>query len=147
MPDKFKNLLVWGMDGIEQSTIEQATRAARLPFVTGRIALMPDAHLGKGATIGSVIPTVGAVMPAAVGVDIGCGMIAARLDLDAGQLPDDLGRLHGAIRNAIPAGMGKGHAASARDDTRDRAVDALMANAAYRFFTGALVFGGLAGRA
>jgi len=61
---------------LEDSTREQAERASQLPFVWPHLALMPDAHLGKGATVGSVIPTVGAIIPAAVGVDIGCGMIA-----------------------------------------------------------------------
>src|SRR5712664_4801518 len=60
----------------------QAERAASMPFIYPHIALMPDAHLGKGATVGSVIPTLGAIIPAAVGVDIGCGMIAVRTELD-----------------------------------------------------------------
>jgi tRNA-splicing ligase RtcB len=70
---------------------------------------MPDAHFGYGATVGSVIPTQGAIIPSAVGVDIGCGMIAARLDLAADDLPDDLNPLHAAISAAIPAGVGQGH--------------------------------------
>jgi RNA-splicing ligase RtcB len=70
---------------------------------------MPDAHVGIGATVGSVIPTTGAIIPAAVGVDIGCGMIAAELDLTAGQLPDSLEPLLGRIARAIPAGVGKGN--------------------------------------
>src|SRR6476469_2614648 len=61
---------------LEDETRAQAERAAGLPFVQPHLALMPDAHLGKGATVGSVIPTVGAIIPAAVGVDIGCGMMA-----------------------------------------------------------------------
>lgn len=101
-------LLSWAPD-IEPKALEQAERSARLPFIAGHIALMPDAHWGMGATIGSVIPTEGAIIPAAVGVDIGCGMIAARLDLTAGDLPDDLGLLHSKITAAVPAGVGKGH--------------------------------------
>lgn len=102
-------LLVWGLDGIEPNTIVQAQQTARLPFVHSHLALMPDAHVGIGATIGSVIATQGAVVPSAVGVDIGCGMIAARTQFVAADLPDSLGPLHGLIREAIPAGIGQGH--------------------------------------
>ena len=70
---------------------------------------MPDAHVGIGATVGSVIPTSGAVIPAAVGVDLGCGMIAVRTDLGADQLPDDLAKLLPRVERAIPAGVGEGH--------------------------------------
>src|SRR5438105_4035365 len=105
---KVDNVLVWGSD-IEDATIAQAAQAARMPFVSGHLALMPDAHVGKGATIGSVIPTQGAIIPAAVGVDIGCGMIAVETDITAAGLPDDLGRLHGDIADAVPAGVGQGH--------------------------------------
>ena len=76
MPELIGNVLSWGSD-LEKETIEQASKASRLPFVKGHLALMPDAHVGMGATIGSVIPTQGAIVPSAVGVDIGCGMIAA----------------------------------------------------------------------
>lgn len=65
---------------------------------------MPDVHLGKGATIGSVVPTVGAVIPAAVGVDIGCGMMAVRTNLGASDLPDGLGGMLSAIEAAVPHG-------------------------------------------
>src|SRR5207249_6339638 len=87
----------------------QAEKAARLPIVEGHVALMPDAHVGIGATVGSVIPTAGAVIPAAVGVDLGCGMIATELDVTAGQLPDSLEPLLGRIERAVPAGVGRGH--------------------------------------
>jgi tRNA-splicing ligase RtcB len=70
---------------------------------------MPDAHVGKGATVGSVIPTRGAVIPSAVGVDIGCGMVAAELDVTEGQLPDTIEPLLDRIERAIPAGVGRGH--------------------------------------
>ncbi len=109
MPLADERLLVWGRDGIEDNTIEQAARASRLPFVEKPMALMPDAHFGIGATVGSVIATSGAIIPAAVGVDIGCGMIAARLQLRAHQLPDDLDAMHSRISAAVPAGVGQGH--------------------------------------
>jgi tRNA-splicing ligase RtcB len=99
-------LRVWGRDLIEDGTIEQAEKAARLPFVDG-LALMPDAHIGKGSTIGSVIPTRGAIIPAAVGVDIGCGMVAVETVLGANDLPDDLGPFVSAVAERIPAGVGK----------------------------------------
>lgn len=86
----------------------QAERTARLPIVE-RVALMPDAHLGMGATVGSVIATNGAVIPAAVGVDIGCGMAAVEFDLTADDLPDDLERFMPLVERAIPAGVGQGH--------------------------------------
>jgi tRNA-splicing ligase RtcB len=101
-------LLSWASD-VEQPTIDQAARAARLPFVAGHVALMPDAHVGKGATVGSVIPTEGAIIPAAVGVDIGCGMVATETDLTASDLPESLRALMPLIEKRIPAGVGKGH--------------------------------------
>ena len=99
-------LLVWATQ-VDEGTIRQAEKTARLPIVRGHVALMPDAHIGIGATVGSVIPTENAIIPAAVGVDIGCGMIAAELDLVASQLPDDLTPLLSKIERAIPAGVGK----------------------------------------
>src|SRR5580704_7741709 len=107
-------LLSWASD-IDPGTIRQAEKTARLPIVEGHVALMPDAHIGMGATIGSVIPTSGAVIPSAVGVDIGCGMIAAELDLTEDQLPDTLEPLLGLVERAIPAGVGKGHDTVARN--------------------------------
>jgi tRNA-splicing ligase RtcB len=100
---------------MEPGTIEQAERTARLPIIEGHVALMPDAHVGLGATVGSVIATRDAVIPSAVGVDIGCGMIAARTDLTSHDLPDDrgMGALHHALRDAVPAGLGKWHADAA----------------------------------
>lgn len=102
------HVLSWATD-LDDKTTEQAAKSARLPFVFKHVALMPDAHFGYGATVGSVIPTQGAIIPSAVGVDIGCGMIAARLDLTANDLPDDLTALHSRISSAVPAGVGKGH--------------------------------------
>jgi tRNA-splicing ligase RtcB (3'-phosphate/5'-hydroxy nucleic acid ligase) len=101
-------LLAWGIENIEPGTLRQAAMAARLPFVLG-VSLMPDAHRGIGATIGSVIPTEGAIVPSFAGVDLGCGMIATLTDLTAADLPDDLGPLMPLIAKRIPAGVGKGH--------------------------------------
>jgi RNA-splicing ligase RtcB len=101
-------LISWASD-VDPCTIRQAEKTARLPIVEGHVALMPDAHVGLGATVGSVIPTNGAVIPAAVGVDIGCGMIAAELSVTAAQLPDSLEPLLGKVTRAIPAGVGQGH--------------------------------------
>ncbi|GAB3150211.1 RtcB family protein [Microbacterium neimengense] len=91
----------------DDKTLDQARTSARMPFIHPHIALMPDAHLGKGATVGSVIPTLGAIMPAAVGVDIGCGMIAVRTQFSLPQLADrDLAPLREAIERAIPLSAG-----------------------------------------
>src|ERR1700712_2698630 len=89
-------LMSWAQD-LEPQAIEQAQRCSRLPFIHGHVALMPDAHYGLGATVGSVIATHGAIIPAAVGVDIGCGMIATRTNLRAVDLPDNLSPLHAEI--------------------------------------------------
>src|SRR6478736_8944006 len=91
---------------LEDQTRAQAERTASMPFVQPHLALMPDAHLGKGATVGSVIPTVGAIIPAAVGVDIGCGMIAVRTQFVRTDLPPDLKRLREGIERAIPLSAG-----------------------------------------
>jgi tRNA-splicing ligase RtcB (3'-phosphate/5'-hydroxy nucleic acid ligase) len=109
MPTKINDKLVSWASEIDDQTIRQAEKTARLPIVEGHVALMPDAHLGIGATVGSVIPTKNAVIPSAVGVDIGCGMIAAELDVVEDQLPDTLEPLLGRIEKAIPAGVGQGH--------------------------------------
>ncbi len=90
---------------IEDNTMDQALRSARSAAVSGPIALMPDAHWGMGATVGSVIPTESAIIPAAVGVDIGCGMIAVETDLTAARLPDNLDPVLAGIGRAIPAGF------------------------------------------
>src|SRR3989442_14817058 len=110
-------LVSWASD-IEPDTLRQAEKTARLPIVEGHVALMPDAHAGLGATVGSVIPTRGAVIPAAVGVDIGCGMIAAELDVTEAQLPDTLEPLLARIEQVVPAGVGKGHDAVAANAHR-----------------------------
>lgn len=94
---------------IEEDALQQLRRTAMMPFIFHHLAVMPDVHLGKGSTIGSVIPTVGAVIPAAVGVDIGCGMIAVKTSLDAADLPDNLSGLRLAIERAVPHGRMPGH--------------------------------------
>lgn len=91
---------------LDDETRRQALATAQLPIIYPHLALMPDAHLGKGATVGSVIPTVGAIIPAAVGVDIGCGMIAVRTQYAHKELPRDLQRLREAIERAIPLSAG-----------------------------------------
>src|SRR5437016_13324584 len=106
MPTNVNDKLISWASDIDSGTIRQAEKTARLPIVEGHVALMPDAHVGIGATVGSVIPTRGAVIPSAVGVDIGCGMIAAELDVSAGQLPDSLQPLLSRIEAAVPAGVG-----------------------------------------
>ena len=100
-------LLSWASD-VEGQTLEQARRTSELPFVFPHLALMPDAHLGKGATVGSVIPTLGAVVPAAVGVDIGCGMIAVRTQFTADDLRarGSLAPLREAVEAAVPLSAG-----------------------------------------
>lgn len=121
MPTKVNpKLISWASD-VDPEAIRQAEKTARLPIVDGHVALMPDAHVGLGATVGSVIPTTGAVIPAAVGVDIGCGMIAAELDVTDDQLPDSLDPLLPRIGRAIPAGVGQGH------DRADRNADRWLA--------------------
>lgn len=89
---------------VEDEARDQLARAAKMPFVFKHVAAMPDVHVGIGATVGSVIPTKGAVIPAAVGVDIGCGMMAARTSLMASDLPDNLEGIRAAIEQAVPHG-------------------------------------------
>lgn len=111
-----KSVLSWAST-LEPEALEQALVTASMPFVVRPLALMPDAHLGKGSTVGSVIATEGAIIPAAVGVDIGCGMAAIETRLTSADLPDSLDVLHARIARAVPAGVGAGHG--------DRAVDVL----------------------
>jgi len=101
-------LLVWASD-IEEDTIQQALRTARMPFIVGDVALMPDAHIGFGSTVGSVFATKGAIIPSAIGVDIGCGMIAVQTNLFAEDLPDNLDPLFARFEELIPAGVGQGN--------------------------------------
>lgn len=109
MPTMHDRVLSWASD-LDEGALEQAQNVAQLPFVHGHVALMPDAHFGYGAPVGAVVATRGAVIPYAVGVDIGCGMIAVRTSLTSRSLPDNLRGLHDRISAHIPAGTGKGHA-------------------------------------
>lgn len=99
---------IW-TDDIDFETQQQLSRVANLPFVFKHVAAMPDVHLGKGATVGSVIATEKAIIPAAVGVDIGCGMNAVRLSLKAKDLPDNLKDLRSGIEAVVPLGAGGAH--------------------------------------
>src|SRR2546427_1409541 len=89
---------------IEEAAAKQLANVARMPFIHQWVAAMPDVHWGIGATVGSVIPTHGAIIPAAIGVDIGCGMMAVRTSLKAKDLPDTLSGVRSAIEKAVPHG-------------------------------------------
>ena len=93
---------------LEAQAHAQLRNIAALPFVGPWVAVMPDVHLGIGATVGSVVPTRGAIIPAAVGVDIGCGMAAVRTTLRADELPDNLAALRSGIERSVPVGNGPG---------------------------------------
>ncbi len=95
---------IWTRD-IEPDALQQLINVSRLPILEHPLAVMPDVHFGRGATVGSVIATAHAVIPAAVGVDIGCGMNALRLSLNARDLPDSLARVRSAIERAVPVGF------------------------------------------
>ena len=97
-------VFVW-TDEIESAALDQLENVANLPVIHGHIAVMPDVHLGRGATVGSVIPTRGAIIPAAVGVDIGCGMCAVRTSLIASQLPESLRQVRTQIERDVPVGF------------------------------------------
>jgi tRNA-splicing ligase RtcB len=105
---------------LDDGAREQAVTAATMPFIHPHVALMPDAHLGLGATVGSVIPTLGAIIPAAVGVDIGCGMIAVRTQYDVSELPTDRRPLREAIERAIPLSAGASNQTVERGHTLER---------------------------
>ncbi|MDM8546344.1 RtcB family protein [Candidatus Venteria ishoeyi] len=92
-------------NNVDSSALDQLQQVAQLPFIHQHVAAMPDVHAGIGATVGSVIPIKGAIIPAAVGVDIGCGMNALRLSLRAEDLPDNLKKVRLAIEAAIPVGF------------------------------------------
>jgi tRNA-splicing ligase RtcB len=117
---------------VDEKTKGQLAKAAQMPFIHKHVAAMPDVHVGIGATVGSVIPTKKAIIPAAVGVDIGCGMMAARTNLTADDLPDNLFGLRTAIEAAVPHGMsirGSRRKGTSRDkgswgDIPDRTADA-----------------------
>lgn len=94
------------VDGVEfeKEARDQVSNVALMPFVYPHVAVMPDVHAGKGATVGSVIPTLGAIIPAAVGVDIGCGMMAIKLPITASDLPDNLAEMRSEIERVVPHG-------------------------------------------
>jgi tRNA-splicing ligase RtcB len=119
-----KKLMNWASI-LEDGTREQALRTASLPFIHPWVALMPDAHQGKGATIGSVIPTLGAIIPAAVGVDIGCGMIAVRSQFTADDVRarGDLAALRESIENVTPLSAGQYNTAVHGAGTERRIAD------------------------
>jgi tRNA-splicing ligase RtcB len=104
---------IWTKD-IEASALQQLHDMATLPFIHKHIAVMPDVHWGMGSTVGSVIPTIRAIVPAAVGVDIGCGMVAAKLNIRPDQLPDSLYEVRTALEAAIPHGRTDNGAAADR---------------------------------
>lgn len=136
--EKLTNRLLSWASLLDEKTVEQARTSSRMPFIYPHVALMPDAHLGKGATVGSVIPTLGAIMPAAVGVDIGCGMIAVRTQFTREQLlARDLTELREQIERAVPLSAGRDNrkiVATAEPriaDLEDRAEEAGFDPAAY----------------
>jgi len=100
------NVKMWSGDmEVEQAAMDQLRNISALPILAGHVAVMPDVHMGKGATVGSVIPTRSAIIPAAVGVDIGCGMCAAMTNLTASDLPDSLVSLRNQIERDVPVGF------------------------------------------
>src|SRR5882672_1193456 len=110
MKEKYEMMLpgtrLWTGDmAVEAEAIEQIRNATRLPILAGPVVVMPDVHLGRGATVGTVIPTRAAIVPAAVGVDIGCGMLAVKTDLAAADLPENLNRLRAQIERDVPVGF------------------------------------------
>jgi tRNA-splicing ligase RtcB len=116
---------MWATPGeVEDAAMRQLRNTSGLPWIHG-LAVMPDVHYGKGATVGSVIALRDAISPAAVGVDIGCGMAAVRTSLTARDLPDDLGRLRSAVERAIPVGF-----AAHREEVDVRRLRDLPADAA-----------------
>lgn len=114
---------------IDNKAMTQLKNIAQLPIVHSHVAAMPDVHLGVGATVGSVIPTVGAIIPAAVGVDIGCGMMAVRLSIKSSQLPNQLRDMRLAIERAVPVGLRAHKTVSIRSAVCNR----LQSNVNYLF--------------
>ena len=102
------NILSWlPEEQIEESALQQIRNLARMPFIHKHVAVMPDCHYGLGATVGSCIPTLRAIIPAAVGVDIGCGMIAVKTPLTRADLPEDLSDIRKAVEEQIPLSAGR----------------------------------------
>jgi tRNA-splicing ligase RtcB len=114
------------VDGVEfeDEAREQLERLASLPIIFDHVAVMPDVHAGIGATVGSVIATKGAIIPSAVGVDIGCGMVAVRTSLRASDLPDDLASIRSALERVIPVGFAAHQRVPASIETAWKALEA-----------------------
>jgi len=125
--DGITNKLISWASILEDNTREQAERTSRMPFIQPHLALMPDAHLGAGSTVGSVIPTVGAIIPAAVGVDIGCGMIAVKTQFKKSDIKGDLGELRHSIERSIP--LSAGHYNTKITETAQKRIDYLESKA------------------
>lgn len=128
MPKKYPDhkLLSFASE-VDDATVMQAQETAAMPFVHPHVALMPDAHFGKGSSVGTVIPTIDAVIPAAVGVDIGCGMIAARTRFTADDLAGrDLAELRAAVEDAIPMSKGGYNQDAARFPFTAARIDTLI---------------------
>ena len=111
-----------GSMDVEMEAIEQIRNVTKLPILAGHVAVMPDVHLGKGATVGTVIPTRAAIVPAAVGVDIGCGMLAVKTDLVASDLPESLAKLRSQIERDVPVGFNFHQQAMAPKGSREALV-------------------------
>ena len=123
------NILSWvPEEQIEDSALQQIRNLSELPFIFKHVAVMPDCHFGMGATVGSCIPTLRAIIPAAVGVDIGCGMIAVKTPLVKDELPEDLSDLRKAVEEQIPLSAGR-YNRSVKRTARER-VEQLEAQAA-----------------
>jgi tRNA-splicing ligase RtcB len=119
MEEMTKRFLNWASI-LEESTRAQVQMTSEMPFIFPHVALMPDAHLGKGCAVGAVLPTLGAIMPAAVGVDIGCGMIAVRTQFRAQELPVELKPLREDIEAVVPVSAGKYNPGVTLEHTRTR---------------------------
>ncbi len=123
------NILSWlPEEQIEDSALQQIRNLSELPFIFRHVAVMPDCHFGMGATVGSCIPTLRAIIPAAVGVDIGCGMIAVKTPLVKDDLPEDLSDLRKAVEEQIPLSAGR-YNRSVKKTARER-VEQLESQAA-----------------
>ena len=130
-PIRESDVLTWATD-LDAQTMAQAHRTASLDFVHKPLALMADAHLGMGATIGSVVATEDSIIPAAVGVDIGCGMVAQKTVFNREQVDPYLTKIHNGIRKAVPSGQprrGNRNAGSHKTGVRSKALDRLVRTA------------------
>ncbi len=127
---------------VEPAAEQQLRNVAAMPFIHSHVAVMPDVHFGMGATVGSVIPCKGAIIPAAVGVDIGCGMMAVQTSLTSKQLPDSLSELRSEIERAVPHGRtGRGDAANDRGAWGDVPDDIAMIWKSWTFRDGTIQSG------